>query len=133
MAHALPFTIARLANAADVSVETVRYYQRRGLMTEPVRPLGGVRRYGPEDLDRLRFIKRAQAMGFTLAETEQLLELRARRSCRATRDLAASKVRLIDARLRELRSLRRQLAGLVTQCDAGAEDLPCPVIERLRA
>jgi MerR family mercuric resistance operon transcriptional regulator len=133
MAHALAFTIARLANAADVSVETVRYYQRRGLMAEPVRPLGGVRRYGPEDLDRLRFIRRAQAMGFTLAETEQLLELRAPRSCRATRDLAASKIRLIDARLRELRSLRRQLAGLVVQCDAGAEDIACPVIERLRA
>ena len=87
MPHAL--TIGRLAEAADVHVETVRYYQRRGLLAEPARPPGTVRRYSDADIERLRFIKRAQVMGFTLAEIESLLRMRQRPSCRATRSLAA--------------------------------------------
>jgi MerR family transcriptional regulator, mercuric resistance operon regulatory protein len=133
MRNPSPFTIARLASAAGVSVETVRYYQRRGLMPEPARPAGGVRRYGVEHAEQLRFIKRAQAMGFTLAETAHLLELRAARSCGATRNLAAAKIRAIDGKLRELRALRKELAILVARCDAGTEEISCPVIERLRA
>jgi MerR family transcriptional regulator, mercuric resistance operon regulatory protein len=126
-----PFTIAGLARAAGVNVETVRFYQRRGLIPEPSRPLGGVRRYAQEDADRIRFIKRAQAMGFTLAEIETLLELRTRRSCKATREIASTKLRLIDERIRALRGLRRELARLVAVCDANPEDTICPAIERL--
>lgn len=125
------YTIARLAAAASVHIETVRYYQRRGLVPEPPRPLDGVRRYTETDAERLRYIKRAQAMGFTLREIESLLKLRTRRSCRATRELAATKLRIIDARIRELRHLRKELAGLVADCDANAEDSTCPAIERL--
>ena len=73
-----PYTIARLAAAAEVHVETIRYYQRLKLVPEPLRPLGGIRRYTEADADRLRFIKRAQAMGFTLAEIVSLLILRTR-------------------------------------------------------
>jgi len=72
-------------------------------------------------------------MGFTLTEIESLLSLRTRRSCRATRELAAMKLQLIDARIRERRRLRRELTGLVADCDANAEDSTCPVIERLGA
>ena len=126
-----PYTIARLAAAAGTQVETVRYYQRLRLVPEPPRPLGGIRRYTEEDAKRLRFIKRAQAMGFTLAEVAGLLKLLERRSCHATRELAAAKLRLIDARIRELRGLRRELAQLITGCDANNQDLKCPVIERL--
>jgi len=82
-------------------VETVRYYQRRGLITEPARPRGGVRRYTADDADRLRFIKRAQAMGFALAEVENLLKLRTHRSCRATRELAQAKLDIVTARIRD--------------------------------
>lgn len=125
------YTIARLAAAAGVHVETIRYYQRLKLAPEPPRPVGGIRRYGEADADRLRFIKRAQAMGFTLEEIRSLITLQARRSCRATRDLAATKLRMVDARIRDLRHLRRELAGLIAECDANTQDTKCPVIQRL--
>lgn len=128
---ARPYTIARLAAAAGVHVETVRYYQRLKLVAEPLRPLGGIRRYSEADADRLRFIKRAQAMGFTLAEIVSLLTLQRRRSCRATRELAAARLGLVDARIRELRHLRNELAGLIAACDANAEGRACPVLRRL--
>ena len=125
------YTIARLAAAAGVHVETIRYYQRLTLVPEPPRPVGGIRRYGEADVDRLRFIKRAQTMGFTLEEIRCLITLQARQSCRATRDLAATKLRMVDARIRELRHLRKELAGLIADCDANIEDTTCPVIQRL--
>jgi len=126
-----PYTIAGVAAAAGVHVETIRYYQRLKLVPEPLRPLGGIRRYIEADADRLRFIKRAQAMGFTLAEIARLLNLQRRRSCRATRELAAAKLSLVDIRIRELRHLRKELAGLIADCDANAENGACPVIQRL--
>jgi MerR family mercuric resistance operon transcriptional regulator len=132
MSAATPLlTIGALAAAAGVHVETVRYYQRRGLVTQPQRPQGGVRRYGEADAERLRFIKRAQAMGFTLAEVDNLMMLRKRRSCRATRELAVAKLGIIDSRLRELRHLRREIAQLIAGCEANTEDAHCPVIDRL--
>lgn len=126
-----PYTIARLAAAAGVHVETIRYYQRLRLVPEPPRPLGGIRRYTELDAERLRFIKRAQAMGFTLAEVVSLLALQKRSSCHATRELAATKLGVVDARIRELRLLRKELASLIADCDANAEDNACPVIRRL--
>lgn len=125
------YTIARLAGAAGVHIETIRYYQRLKLVSEPPRPVGGIRRYGEADAERLRFIKRAQVMGFTLAEIRSLIALQTRRSCRATRDLAATKLDLVDARIRELRELRKELAGLVADCDSNTQDTQCPVIQRL--
>ena len=125
------YTIARLAGVAGVHIETIRYYQRLKLVPEPPRPLGSVRRYSEADAERLRFIKRAQVMGFTLEEIRSLIALQARRSCRATRDLAATKLSLVDARIRELRNLRKELAGLIAGCDANTKDTECPVIQRL--
>ena len=111
-------TIGALASAAGVHVETVRYYQRRGLITEPARPRGGVRRCTADDADRLRFIKRAQAMGFALAEVENLLKLRTHRSCRATRELAQAKLDIVTARIRDLHH-------------SNTEDTRCPLMDRL--
>jgi MerR family transcriptional regulator, mercuric resistance operon regulatory protein len=125
------YTIARLAAAAGVHVETVRYYQRRKLVSEPARPARGVRRYTEADAEQLRFIKRAQGMGFTLTEISNLLRLRDRGSCRATRELAAAKLQSLDRRIGELRELRSELARLVADCDANAVEASCPVIERL--
>lgn len=124
-------TISGLAAAAAVSIETVRYYQRRGLLQEPARPPGGVRRYTHTDVDQLRFIKRAQAIGFTLEEIRSLLELRTQDACHATRELAVSKLQVIDTSIRELRHLRNELAQLIAACDANAGESHCPVIERL--
>lgn len=125
------YTIARLAAAAGVHVETVRYYQRRRLVPEPPRPAGGIRRYTEDDAGRLRFIKRAQATGFTLNEIAQLLTLRIHGSCRSTRALAAAKLDVVDRRIGEMRRLRRELADLVAGCDANAQETACPIFDRL--
>jgi MerR family transcriptional regulator, mercuric resistance operon regulatory protein len=126
-------TIGQLALAAGVNVETVRYYQRRRLMPEPARPLGGTRRYMEADAQRLRFIKRAQMMGFALADVENLLKLRSGQSCRTTRELALAKIETVDARIRELRRLRKELANLVAECDQNRSEAACPIIQRLSA
>ena len=125
------YTIGRLAAAAGVNVETVRYYQRRKLIPEPARPVGGTRRYTDSDAQRLRFIKRAQLIGFALAEIASLLDLRARRSCQKTRDLAVSKIQHVDAQIRELRQLRKELARLVAECDSNLDETSCPIMDRL--
>ena len=102
-------------------------------MVELARPARGVRRYSEADAEQLRFIKRAQGMGFSLIEISNLLRLRDRRSCRATRELAAAKLQILDRRISELRQLRHELAQLVADCDANAVETNCPVIERLSA
>jgi MerR family mercuric resistance operon transcriptional regulator len=125
------YTIGQPAAAAGVNVEAIRCHQRRNLIPQPARPLGGARRYTDADAQRLRFIKRAQAMGFALTEIESLLDLRGRRECRTTRELAVAKLQFVDARIRELRQLRRELAGLVAECAVNVDDSSCPIIERL--
>lgn len=124
-------TIGRLAALAEVNVETVRYYQRRGLLPEPRRPLGQVRRYGDGELGRLRFIRRAQAMGFTLAEVGQLLTLTTSQACSATRSLAAAKLGDIERRMAEMAALREELVTWIGACDANQEDACCPTLEHL--
>ena len=123
-------TIGRLAKAAGVHLETIRYYQRRGLLAEPMRPAGGVRRYGKDAVARLGFIRRAQEVGFTLDEVKALLKLGETPSCRGARTLAAGKLELIESRLRDLERMRGALADLIGQCDAGHER-HCPIIESL--
>ena len=126
-----PLTIAKLAVSAQVNVETVRYYQRRGLLPEPPRELGSIRRYGIADVEQLRFIKRAQSVGFTLEEIRSLLQLRSPSCCKATRSLAASKLALVEHRLEELQALRAELGQWITACDANSVENECPVIDRL--
>jgi MerR family transcriptional regulator, mercuric resistance operon regulatory protein len=109
-------TIGGLASAAGVGVETVRYYQRRGLLAEPARPHGEVRRYGEADVKRLRFIRSAQAAGFTLNEIKELLDLDASDDRARARELAKARVAAIDEKIAELRDARDALAGLATAC-----------------
>jgi MerR family transcriptional regulator, mercuric resistance operon regulatory protein len=124
-------TIGRVAKLAGVNVETIRYYQRRGLLDEPEKPFGGYRRYPVEMVKRLRFIKRAQALGFTLVEVSGLLGLEEACACAETRALAAHKVDLIDQKLADLAAMRQALASLVQQCDAGEPAEGCPIIQVL--
>lgn len=124
-------TIGKLADAAGVNVETIRYYQRRGLLDEPAKPLGGHRRYASEQAKRLRFIKRAQALGFTLSEVGGLLRLDEGCECAETRALAARKLALIDQKIADLAAMRQVLGGLVLQCDAGDGGTACPIIDVL--
>ena len=125
------YTIARLARASGVHVETIRYYQRRKLIPQPTKPVGSIRRYTEADVQRLRFIRRAQAIGFTLKETQSLLKLWPIGSCQATRKVAAAKIRLVEAKIAELTELRNELSVLVMRCDENTDETHCPIIERL--
>ena len=119
-------TIGTLAKAAGVGVETVRFYQRRGLLAEPPRA-GGIRRYAPADVERLRFIKRAQAAGFTLAEIGELIALDAGEDRPRARELAASRIAALDEKIAELKEARASLATLARDCGEGRAG-PCPII-----
>lgn len=125
-------SIGKLAAAAGVNVETIRYYQRLGLLEEPVKPAGGHRRYSMEQAECLRFIKRAQALGFTLSEIAGLLRLDKSCACAETRALAVSKLALIEQKITDLAALQKNLASLVQQCDAGDGGLNCPIINALK-
>jgi MerR family mercuric resistance operon transcriptional regulator len=124
-------TIGKLADAAGVNIETIRYYQRRGLLDEPPKPLGGHRRYPAEQAKRVRFIKRAQALGFTLDEVGALLTLDTACACGESRALAVRKLGLIEQKMADLAAMRQALDGLVQQCDAGDGHAACPIIEVL--
>jgi MerR family transcriptional regulator, mercuric resistance operon regulatory protein len=126
-------TIGRLAEAAGVNVETIRYYQRRGLLEEPSKPPGGQRRYAAVVAKRVRFIKRAQQLGFTLAEVEGLLRLDDGQSCRETRSLAEQKLSVIEQRIADLTRMRRLLKGLIAECKSGGRPRSCPIIALLAA
>ena len=126
----MDYTIGRLAQAVGVNVETVRYYQRRGLLDTPLRRTSGFHHYSENDAELLRFIKRAQGSGFTLAEIEALLALRVSKSCKETRALAAKKLAMVEERLRDLRRLRRELRAWVDACDHNPKNSPCPTIRR---
>jgi MerR family mercuric resistance operon transcriptional regulator len=126
----MQMTIGRLAAAAGAHVETIRYYQRRGLLPEPKRPAGGVRRYGEDAAARLRFIKRAQDIGFTLDEVAELLKLE--RGCRDAHDLAAAKLVGVERRLADLKRIRKTLRELIGRCEEGRAE-SCPIIDSLRA
>jgi MerR family mercuric resistance operon transcriptional regulator len=125
------FTIARLAAAAGVGVETVRYYQRRGLMTEPLKT-GATRRYGLEDVRRLQFIRHGQAAGFTLEEIKELLALDATDDRAKARDLANARVKSLDQQIRKLKAARDALKKLATEC-AGGRSGPCPILSAFDA
>jgi MerR family transcriptional regulator, mercuric resistance operon regulatory protein len=124
-------TIGRLAALAGVNVETIRYYQRRGLLDEPPKPAGGYRHYPADMAKRVRFIKRAQALGFTLEEITGLLSMESAGCCAGTRELAAQKVALIERKLVDLAAMRQALAALVRQCDTGRAEASCPIIRAL--
>ena len=122
------YSIGQLAAEAGVNVETIRYYQRRRLF--PKRALGRTRRYSGAEVVRLRFIKCAQRLGFTLREIDELLELLETMSCSKTRTIAAAKLQQVDERIRELQSLRAEFTGLLAACDSNADESRCPIIER---
>jgi len=120
--------IGRLAANAGVNVETIRYYQRRGLLSEPDKPLNGHRRYPAESVKRVRFIKRAQVLGFTL---DEIAGLDVAHACAATRDLGARKLQIIEQKLADLAAMRKALAKLMRQCDSLDGTGACPIIDAL--
>ena len=124
-------TIAGLARAGGVGVETVRYYQRRGLLETPEAGgdgySRGVRRYGPEDVRRLRFIRSAQAAGFTLDQIAELLSLDAGQDRKRAHALASERLAALDAKIADLEQVRTALRRLAREC-ASSDGEPCPII-----
>jgi MerR family mercuric resistance operon transcriptional regulator len=131
--NAIGITIGRLADTAGVNVETIRFYQRKGLMQEPDRPMGGIRRYGETDLARVRFIKSAQRLGFSLDEVADLLKLEDGSHCTDARAQAERKLADVRARLADLRRIEVVLQDLIQRCCAAKDSVRCPLIQSLQA
>jgi MerR family mercuric resistance operon transcriptional regulator len=125
------FTIGQLAAVADVNVETIRYYQRRGLLSEPPRPSGSVRRYGAADADRIRFVKSAQRLGFALDDVAELLRLEDGAGCSDARRLAQRKLDEVRVRLAELSRIEAVLTDLVRRCGRSRGRVACPLIRAM--
>jgi MerR family mercuric resistance operon transcriptional regulator len=125
-------TIGAFAHAAGVNVETVRFYQRRSLVTEPDKPHGSVRRYGAADVARVKFVKAAQRLGFSLDEVAGLLTLDDGAHCNEARELAERKLADVREKLADLRRIEKVLAALVLDCCASHGTVSCPLISSLQ-
>lgn len=125
-------TISGLARAAGVTVETIRFYQRKGLLREPSRAGGGIRRYADFDIQRLQFIRSAQRLGFSLAEVADLLRLEDGAHCAQARALAERKLTEVRTKRVSLERLERTLTGLVRACRTRKGKVACPLIASLR-
>lgn len=127
------FTISALAREADVGVETIRYYQREGLVRTPPRPPGGIRRYDDRDLARLRFIRSAQRVGFSLREIRVLLEPEDGGRCDQVRRIARRRLADVRARIADLTRMDEALSRLVADCRSMPGGTPdCPLIRSLQ-
>lgn len=119
--------ISELARAGGVGVETVRFYQRKGLLSAPTGAATGGRHYGSEDVRRLRYIRRAQAAGFSLAEIATLIDLDRTDDRPRAREMARERLAAIEAQIAQLEEARASLAKLATACARGGEG-PCPIL-----
>ena len=122
--------ISQLARAAAVNVETIRYYTRRGLISQPVRPDQGVRNYPEETLERVVFIKGAKELGFSLQEIANLLSL-GEEDCLSVQQVAQQKLANVKAKIADLNRLETVLEELVTQCAGNTSKLSCPIVDTL--
>ena len=127
------FTIGQLARKAEINLETVRYYERRGLLPKPPRTLSGYRLFPAEAAQRLRFIRRAQELGFSLAEIRELLSFRlsAGTSSSEIRRRAQAKISDIENKIKSLESMRKSLRKLAASCDGCRPVSQCPILESL--
>jgi MerR family mercuric resistance operon transcriptional regulator len=126
-------TIGAFAKACSVHVETVRFYQRKGLLRPPDRPAGKIRRYGAADVARIRFIKSAQRLGFSLDEIVQLLKLDDGAHCSEAAQVAAHRLADVRAKLADLQRMQAVLSELLARCEVGQGRLRCPLIASLQA
>lgn len=127
------YTIGTLAREVSLNVETIRYYQRRGLVQEPRRPPGGIRRYAEEHARRLRFIREAQKLGFSLDEVGELLSLEDGLHCREVEEIAGQKLAAVRDRIAQLGRIETVLTVLVGKCHGNRGKLRCPLISSLES
>lgn len=126
-------SIGQVAKRADMSIDTIRYYERAGLVPAPMRKESGYRSYEPETVKRLRFIRRAKDLGFTLAEITELLDLssQAQQDMAKMKSTAQARLSMIEDRIRELLRIRRALRGLVAACPGHGPLAECPIVDAL--
>jgi MerR family mercuric resistance operon transcriptional regulator len=126
-------TIGELAKRADVGVETIRFYEREGLVAEPPRRPSGYRQYPPEAVRRVRFIRRAKDLGFTLKEVSELLSLRVdpKTTCADVRKMARRKIAHVEAKMTELLRMKAVLVRLAGSCRGEGPTSTCPIIDLL--
>lgn len=126
-------TISRFAMAGGVTVETVRFYQRKGLLPQPRKPYGGIRRYGADDVTRVRFVKSAQRLGFSLDEIADLLRLEDGTHCDEASRLAQGKLQNVRDKLADLLRIEAALSSLLAACNTRKGTLHCPLIAALQS
>jgi len=126
-------SIGGFAAAAGVNVETIRFYQRKGLLPRPRRAYGSIRRYGAADVARVKFVKSAQLLGFSLLEIADLLALEDGTRCAQARVAAEQKLADVRAKIEDLRRIESVLAQLVDRCGSGRGTITCPLIAALHA
>jgi MerR family transcriptional regulator, copper efflux regulator len=124
-------TIGRLAKQAGVNIDTIRYYERNGLIPEPIRRASGYREYESEDVRRLSFIMRAKDLGFTLAEIRELLSLSADRDVRGVKRRAEQRLKQVERKIKELQRVRRGLKTLIDACPGHGDLARCPIVAAL--
>tara|TARA_R110002049_G_scaffold79063_1_gene201644 strand:+ start:470 stop:859 length:390 start_codon:yes stop_codon:yes gene_type:complete len=124
-------TISKLAQEAGVNVETIRFYEKKGLIQQPQKPIQGYRQYPDETLEKIRFIKRAKELGFTLDEIAHLLSLE-ELPCSQVQALSQHKLNTVQAKLKDLNRLEKALIELLKQCNNNEDESYCPVIDSLQ-
>jgi len=126
-------TIGNLAKLAEVHIETLRYYERQGIVPRPPRTISNYRRYPEDTIRRVRFVKHSRKLGFSLEEIKELLALRGTHGagCRNVQQRAAAKIKEIEEKIRSLQAMRRSLRNLVEQCKGKAPLTECPILESL--
>lgn len=131
--HHPSLSVGAFAAAAGVNVETIRFYQRRGLLPQPTRLYGQIRRYGEADVARVKFVKSAQRLGFSLEEIAGLLQLDDGTHCDEARVIAEERLEDVRAKLRDIRRIESTLRRLVADCCAAEGTITCPLIAALNA
>lgn len=129
------FTIGKVARLTEVGIETIRFYEREGLIPEPPRRDSGYRQYPPATIDRVHFIKRAKDLGFTLGEIKELLDLSVgpKTTCADVKRKAAEKIKEVDAKIAGLKRIRKALNRLTDQCRGKGPVSECPILENLKS
>ena len=129
----MDFTVGQVAREASVNVETIRFYERKGILPNPRRSRSGYRLYSEEDVSRIRFIKRSQDLGFSLREVAELLSLRVEpgTTCRTVLERAEEKLADIEGKIHDLNQMKKALRSLVSQCRGKGPTSQCPILEYL--
>jgi MerR family mercuric resistance operon transcriptional regulator len=128
-------TIGKVARSAGMAIDTVRYYEREGLLNKPARTASGYRHYSPDAVARLRFIRQAKELGFTLSEIRELLTLRVApgKSCADVRSRAQAKIADVEKRIAQLDRMKRALVKLTAACSGRGPTSECPILDALES